>query len=109
MSTKLVPLTTRPASTSRQGITRFRATPVLLLDRAGLVAQLAARRAPDAVRERPRLELLREPQQLAALVGGQVAAWPALRLRDQSGEPVALVALEQAGVVTHEDRHLRDR
>jgi hypothetical protein len=27
MSTKFVPLTTRPASTSRQGITRLRCTP----------------------------------------------------------------------------------
>src|SRR5256714_14286154 len=38
MSTKFVPLTTRPLSTSRQGITRFSSTPSILLERVDALA-----------------------------------------------------------------------
>src|SRR3954447_5563280 len=47
MSTKFVPLTTRPASTSRQGMTRLRCTPSRL---RGAVA-LRRRQARDALGE----------------------------------------------------------
>src|SRR3954471_14271825 len=57
MSTKFVPLTTRPASTSRQGMTRLRCTPLRLARPAARAGREPAR--PDRAAWLPRHGALR--------------------------------------------------